>query len=277
MRVIEKFGGYTFPTYETEEDLPREFASAIVDTVGDGGFDALGFEGQRRVARVTKRCMILGSSYSDVDTQVDSLLRELGKGRKCLKALMRDGGTYRVMWAKAVDVQMPRKATESEKNFVHLPVTVVFEGAWPYWEAFTDVWYLDTGEVLDGGLLLDGCYTTRSVSSSPDTFTINNTATARIIRGLIVLKDFVAAPKLENKTNGWWVQYTGVVQAGATLVIDIGALSAKKNGSDVWSSISMGDDQNSPMEFELGSNEMEFTAQPGCNCTLEVHWAKCYH
>jgi len=125
-------------------------------------------------------------------------------------------------------------------------------------------------------LTLDANYTSRSVSASPDTFTISNTGTARITRGLIVVKDVATNPKLENTTNEWWVQYTGALVAGDTLVIDIGALSAKKNGSDVWSSISMGDNQNSPMEFELGSNAMSFTAT-GVDCTLEVHWAKCYH
>ena len=253
--------------------------SGLVNLPGQhGAFDAFGSDTRKEALRPRKTYQIIASSYTSVDTALDDMLKILAYREGVLKTEMRDA-TYRITWAKMISVGFQFRATENEITFVHLPVAVDFHCPCPFWEAFADVWYLDGGEDLDDGLSFDGNYTQRTVTSSPDTFTISNSGTAEIRRGLIQIEGTCTNPKIANAANDYWWQWTGSLGSDDKLIVDLGAMSAHlyaPSKTDAWDNITLGDEQIELMKLEIGDNDITFTATSP-NCTLTWWWAKTYH
>lgn len=262
---IKSFDGLALSQYEIEDDIPLEFGSALISLPGLAGvFDADGAEQRRRPLVISRSFEIVETAYATVDTTLDSLRARANLGQRWLVVEMRDG-SERGTWAKLKKVQAPYKP----EHLLYLPVKLVFEAAWPWLELAADVWYLDAGKVLDGGLNFDPHYTSQSGAG---TFSINNTGGDRITRGLLVVKGASTEPRIENTSTGEWVQYGGSLGSGETLVIDIGGQTALLGGLNVWSDISIGDMQTRLFSLAVGSNTIVFSG----GGTLEVHWARVY-
>jgi hypothetical protein len=192
---VKSFDGLALSQYEIDDNIPLEFGSNLMSLPRMGGaFDADGDEQFRKALVISRDFELVESSYGAVDTTLDSLRAKANLGLRWLVIEMRDG-SERGTWAKLKRVQGAYKP----EHLTWLPVKLTFEAAWPWFELISEVWYLDTGQVLDGGLNLDPHYTSQSGAG---TFTINNTGGDRIRRGLLVLKGPTTSPKVENVTTG---------------------------------------------------------------------------
>ena len=68
------------------------------------------------------------------------------------------------------------------------------------------------------------------INASPKAFTITNPGTAQDRSMIITLGDPLTNPRIDNLTNGTWVSWTGVIDGGKDLVLDVGAFSAQLDG-----------------------------------------------
>lgn len=228
-----------------------------------GVFDAYGVEQLRQAMVLEYKGKLIGATSAAVDTAIDELRAKANKGLRWLVVEMRDA-SERGTWAKLTKIG----TTAKPENILDQDLTLTFEAPWPWLELAADIWYLDAGKVLDtASLVLDPHYTSQSGAG---TFSINNTGGDRITRGLLVIKGASAEPKVENVTTGEWVQYGGSLASGQTLVIDVGAQTARIGGVNVWSDISMGDMQTRLFSLAVGNNSIVFSG----GGTLEVHWAR---
>ena len=230
------FDNVALTQYEIDDDIPLEFVSAGQTLPGQAGaYDAFGHDQVRAPLTITRNFELIGSSYADIDTQLDALRNRANLGLRWLEIEMRDL-SVRGTWAKLKRVQSPNRVGFLE----HLPVTLTFEITWPWFEDVTDIWYLDAGEVLDNSLTFDRNYSTRSGAG---TLTITNNGGDAIRRGLMVIVGASTNPSLTNAANGYSISYSGTVAAGSTLFIDIGAQTAWLDGASAWPNITLGADQ----------------------------------
>lgn len=265
---IKSFDGLALEQYEIEDDIPLEFVSTLRTLPGQAGaYDSEGYDQFRSPLFITRSYELVSDTYEDIDDQLDALRARANQGRGWLVVEMRDT-TERGTWAKLKRVFAPY----NHEFLQHLPVQLTFEVTWPWFEDTDQVWYLDSGELLDDGLTFDSNYSTRSGAGS---LTITNTGDDVIRRGLIVVKGASTNPKIENQTNGYSIQYTGTIPAGQTLIIDIGAQQVRLPGGGVanpYANITLGDNQIGFFKLELGANTIAFTG----GGTLEIHWAEVY-
>lgn len=261
---ISSFDGLSLPAYEIADDIPLALSAPAEKIPGmAGAFEPWGDDQVRDPLVITRQFELVGSTYADVDTQLDAIRAKTNK-RGWLEIEMRDG-TKRGTWARLTRVSAPYQP----EFYGYLPVDLTFVANWPWLQLVTDGWFLDTGYTLDSGLLLDGNYTTQAGSG---TFSINNTGGGPITRGIIEIRGSAANPTITNSTNGWSIAYAGTVASGSRLVIDMGAQAVTLNGADAWSAVTLGAYNTGLMRLEKGNNVITFSG----GGTLIWHWAKVY-
>src|SRR5574340_177712 len=183
MRLVS-FGTLTLPLYLGEDSPPVNFRSATIGMQG-GSYDQDGQRVHLTSVRVSRRMVIIAEGGQTIDEQIDAINQEGGKGTRILKAVLRDGTTYRQTWAKMISLDRDNRPG----NLGQQPVSVEFFIPRPLWLVTADEpSYLDNGLYLDDGWNLDtGNYTSRAMAASPDSFTITNSGGYRIIRGYVVI------------------------------------------------------------------------------------------
>lgn len=263
--IIKSFDGLALLQHQMLDSLPVEFFTALQGLPGlAGAFDHYGDEQHRQPVTITRRFILVSTTGSDIGAQLDALRAKANLGRRWL-VVETVGGAERGTWAKLLRVS----AQFGWDQISHLPVDLEFQVTWPWFESLDDIWYLDSGEVLDDGLNFDENYSTRSGAGS---LTIDNTGGDVIRRGMIVIKGASTNPTLVNNANGWSIAYAGTVPSGTTLFIDFGAQTVVINGQSVWSNITLGTNQTGLFKLNVGQNLIDFTG----GGTLEIHWAKVY-
>ena len=82
---------------------------------------------------------------------------------------------------------------------------------------------------------------TGASATMPKTLALSDVGTAPVDDSTITITGPITAPRVTCPASGSWIQYTGSVAAGQTLVIDTGAGTAKLNGNtSVLSSVTHG-------------------------------------
>lgn len=144
-------------------------------------------------------------------------------------------------WVVARLVQATSR--RSVKDYNHCEIRMIFEKYSPYWrdQAPVGEWYLNDGEVLNDGLVLDSEETTFTLDVSPKTLAVTNDGNAI----LIGLKFHLVAGSanitaLKIATDETEIDYTGTIAAGQGLLIDCGARSVLNNGSNDRANFSLG-------------------------------------
>lgn len=271
---LTHFGGTALPTASEEVNTPVAARSTLLE-LPNGAFDLDGNETILRPPTITRRFKITSS----IDATIDTLLAKFHGGRKILKALLRDGVTYRQTFAKVVAVDRPRQ--RGDVNYQQLDVT--WQQDYPYWLASVDEpKYLDNGEVLDAGWNLDGQHSDVTIDAVSESLTINNTGSLPIRRGQIVVKPAAASATLTdllivNAANQMQLRWTDTVTYPEVLVLDILSKSAKKDAVNVYQFVQIPEDQMDWMQLETGSNALAITcASRAGNVTFEYHWSKHY-
>lgn len=266
MRLVS-FDGLTLGQAMAEDDIPLDFVQATQVLPGQAGaFDHFGNDQVRGPLTIKRTYNLVATAGSDIGDLLDALRAKANLGRRWLVVEM-TGGAQRGIWAKLVNVSV--KHTIEHLNYV--PVTLTFLATWPWFEDVNDIWYLDTGEVLDDGLTFDSNYSTRAGSG---VLSITNNGGDAITRGLIIVKGGSTNPNIRNGANGYEIGYTGSITGGTTLYIDFGAQTVvyARDGDSAWANVTLGDDQDGFFRLEVGANLLNFTG----GGTLEVHWAEAY-
>lgn len=272
---ITSFGDYTFPLYDTEDTIPADARQALTVLAGaDGAYDSHQRNGPQAPVVITKKFTLIPGSFAGIDTALDSIRKVAGRGQQLLKIQMRDD-SYRQVWAKIISVRHPQ--TPEHHSF--LPVEISFQVAFPAWEAAADRSYLGIHAGALGSGTLGDNYTERTVSASPDTFTITYNGTKRFTGGELVAEatGTTTNPRLTNLTNDYYMQWTGALSAGDRLHIFLSTGRVLQNGSAPTYALSRGSNQTVLMALEFGANSMQFEVDDvSPNCKLRYYWAKWY-
>lgn len=274
---LYKFGTALLPIFNAEDSIPVSARSALI-TMMNGGIDQDGDRLILQPVRVSHRCEIMYDGVTSIDTQVDTLLKEVGRGRRLLKAAYRDDLTFRQTWAKMVGVQRENKPGD----LGHQPLVIEFEIDRPMWIATDDEpVYLDHGYVLDSGWNLDaGHKETRTITSSPHTFTITNGGGLQVLRGGLAVIPRAASSitdlKVENLSNGHWLKLTGTIAATERLDVDFLSKSIRLDGEDAYSGFSIDAKQLDWMRLELGDNSIKVTGTVVGTVDFYWFWSRHY-
>lgn len=271
MRLV-RFGQYYFSGIDAE-DMFEVVARNNLMPLTNGAFDRDG-QGMYLEPRIfTHDFAIFDTAEQTIQEQMDALMAEVAKGRRILQAETRDG-QFRQTFAKAI------LATNSYApgNLGWQPLQIRFAVDYPYWLASDDEPpYFDDGWALDDALTLgDGQKETVTVDSTLETLTISNGGNVPFVRGRVVVEPGASASvtnlRLTNKTNGYWVQYTGTISQGDVLDIDFLAPACLLNYSPDYASLYYGSGQSSWMRLEPGDNDIEVTADSVSNSTTLYWW-----
>lgn len=254
-----RFGGTTPPT--GSYDL-SSYATVVTNL---GGFDDLpalrganpaltGLHGAQFLAKLfdsrkpAAGLLVLptaadGSTHGSGDkvgarANLDALYAILGKRRELqvLSRLMPDGSTR---WGMAEVWSVAGFQSQVGGRVFALLAT---------WEMPDPMWY--------GEAVVDS---SRTVSSSPTTFSLSNAGTQPTRRLLFDFLGPINNPKITNTTTGYWIELPGVSVAGTKhLIIDPYAFTALNDGIDVAGAIAHAGGPELLL-FDGGSNSLTVT------------------
>jgi len=269
---LTHFGGYALPVGNAADDRDIDARSGLIELTG-GAFD---MDGSLLVptVNVVKRTLTI---VDDIENTVDAVVAALAKGRRILKGLLRDEGTYRQTWGKMTSVSRRRTAVMA----AYQELTITWDRDYPYWlTTANEPKYLDNGEVFDDAWVLDaGNKTSITVAASPTAQTINNTGGCTIpkLRIVIVAGTSITDLRVYNKTTSQWIQYNGALVTGDVVEIQTLSKTVEKNSDDAYSSLVIGPDQVDWLELVTGNNEIEITcAAITGTTTVHVYWSEHY-
>ncbi len=283
MRIVS-FGEVTLPQFNGVQSLPVPFRSAVVALRG-GGFDQDGLRTYLETKMVSANFWVRQDD-GNVDTIIDNLYQESGKGRRLLVATMRDNTTQRQQWVKLVQARTnPDSRTyaiDSSSTECYEQMQMQFEMVYPYWESTADFAVsLDDGEDLDDGLFLDaGNSDTATVSTTNTSKTITNSGNTAIEKFEFTLEGLTGVTltnvTLTNTTTGETLTWTGTLTDGDILSIKSLEQTITFNGANAWVNTTLGTNQVGFFTLELGANNftIELTSISGGNATATWLWHK---
>lgn len=268
MHVV-RFGNIEFPQEDQETGFPFTARLSMME-MPYGAFDQDGNGSVIRPRNLSLRFSVVDDEIEDV---TDSLMSEVGRGRRILVAKTR-AGQLRQTFAKVIDVQREQRPGMSG----YQPMVFTLFQDYPYWLATDDEpRYLDNGEYLDAEWNFDaGHIEQESITASPHVFTVSNSGTAAVIRGLVGIEPQAAATitdiRITNLTNGQWWQWSGDLTEDDSVLVDWLSKSVLFNSSPGgYENVAISDDQVDWMTLELGDNEIEITGT-GISGTISFTW-----
>lgn len=239
---LERFGDLDLPLIEAEQDIGAVGTRTLyMDLPGGGAYDAYGDEVAPRGMYTLQATGEIGNltTQSEMQTQFDALRAKRGRKDK-LYARM-DDGSVRWSYARLSNIPMRRGVD----NVLYLLASLSFDVTSPVWYGARhgDGWLLDSGELLDHGLVLDeelgDTYTlshtlpTTAYSSNLGTAAVDNailtiTAGAADVTSIHITSDDGAI----TQSDFTW---TGTLPATESLIIDAGAQSISiTTGADAY-------------------------------------------
>lgn len=271
---LYKFGTVTLPITDVTSDMPINRRSALID-LPNGSFDQDGAESIGQRGTISERLTIWDETGTVIDTTMQALIKELGKGRRVLRALMRDGTTTLQTWAKLRDV---RRSTNVVRHDWMQALDISFDQDYPYWlHGADEPAYFDDGNVFDAGWAFDsGNSEQRALTTISDTFTIVNNGGIVIPRGTIIIVPQTGGEftdiTIRNVSTNQELVYAGTVGDGDRLDINFLSKSIYLNfTTDRYAGLSVPSNQLDWMTLQLDDNviELELTAITG---TVDFYW-----
>lgn len=183
--------------------------------------------------KVVLSMWVRGTSRSDLDTNIDSFLRGIGKlGVHTLRRTMRSGA-----------VREAQAEVVSEINFVtknpgYAKFALEFELADPFFYGTTKA--TETKSASTGSVKWSHAYA----------------GTAPCTAMQITFTGPLSSPKITNETNAVWLQYLGKIAVGETVILDTKYFKCTKGVNNMISAIRHGGDAYW-MTFEYGANSMK--------------------
>lgn len=276
MQLI-KFGGVKLPRVDEQVAFPNTMQSGLV-SLPNGSFDEHGQPSILQSFRITREFKVAcNENDTDLAGYIDDLMRVFASGRKVLECLWRDG-SKRQTFAKVMNSVRPRLS--DDRNYQQF--TVEFEVNYPFWlDSEQEPLYLDHGWYLDTGLYIDGNYTTLTIDSLQEAFTITNNGLVPNRRGTIVVRPQVGGSVtnlvITNQTNWYILRFLDTLSYPESLVIDLLSRSVKVDVLNAYSSIQLPVRQMEWMRLEIGDNDIviDCDSRSG-NVTFEWHWSDPY-
>jgi phage-related protein len=116
---------------------------------------------------------------------------------------------------------------------------------------------------------------TTDIDSNPESWTHTNPGTAPAIKMTITMTGPLDAPKLENLTNGIWIQYNGAIANGEAVVIDTAAFTMYKGVDNMISALRH---QGAPQWFilERGANSLRVTCDSAPSGSVRIQYYPAY-
>jgi hypothetical protein len=113
------------------------------------------------------------------------------------------------------------------------------------------------------------------IDAEPTTWTHTNLGTAPAVKMTITMTGPLAAPKIENLSNGVWLQYNGSIGGGETVVFDTTAFTIVKGSENMISALRH---QGAPqwMILERGGNSMRVTCDEAPNGSVRIQYYPAY-
>lgn len=266
MFILKRFGDYTLPAANPDETVGTGGATITnpLGLPGGGAFDSLRESVAQFGDRVlTKKAVIYASTEALAMAAYRALQAEVGK-RDRLYREWDYGSAEEWVDARLINIEAQRKAADALK----LDVTMQFEIYSAYWRSLSPVgeWYLNDGELLDYGLVLDGTATTFTLDSSPKILTVTNGGNAIVTDCKINIdagSADITAVKIE--ADDIEIDYAGTITAGDELMIDCGAYSVTNNLVNDRDNLSLGSDHKINEWFRLlaGANSVTITITGG--------------
>jgi hypothetical protein len=253
--ILERFGTVTLPIYDPQIDVGTGgSAAATLNLPGGRVYDGLGGEQAARAAtHIRLRGTLLGATPEELDAAYDDLRR--WRGRRDQLWRRRADGSEQWCLARLLEV----KATRQAQHWRHLEVDLEFLMLSP-------VWYGDShGQPPEQPVILD---------VSPKTVTMHNGGNAPVANAVLTLTaqggtiTEVTIAVLGVSEMRW----NGTLSVGQQLVIDCGARSVKKAGSDAYGGFSLTENHriddwlrlmpgDNPVEVELTGGGSTSTLQ----------------
>lgn len=282
---LTKFGTIDLPANNATDSLPVSFRSGLVELRG-GGYDQDGAAVYPEIRTISRNFFVFDDGITDIDDVIDALYKEAHKGRQILEATMRDD-TKRVAEAKLISASTkPRAAIyipDGTNNKGYEMMNVVFELSYPYWLHASDIGItFDSGYVLNDGWFLDSAnITTKNMTVSGDTFTLDNTGGVAIFKGKITLTvpsgGSITNFRITNDDTGHYVQHDGTLAADDIWIVDWLTQTATLNGSNDYGNTSRNTNLMDIFALILDTNNFTLTASAitGTN-VVDIEWARHY-
>lgn len=263
---------FNLPIYDPVSDIGTGPTAAPLVTLPGGFFDLYGSEqAPRAQTRIDHSCTVIGTSNSNLTTQVNAIRAKRGK-RGQLWRQHRDGSTEwtyaRLLEARGVgDVVIPWRQ----------PLSLTFLMLSPIWYGtlHSGPWTLNSGKTLNSGLELNAPSNTTTLNTSPKDITVINGGNATVDNPVITVTAGganITALTIRNATSGAELTFSGTITGGQALVINAGAGSVKNNAVNAYSSFGFGVNHTIDAWFPLvpGSNSITVTKTGGStNSTIK--------
>lgn len=177
MGHVITFGGYSFP------GNGLTFSPSFGDVVPrtgrmpglDGGFDEYGTgQAPSEVGNITMTFTLIATDRDDMQAKRDAVLALKRKGVQELLWKPQGFTEFRFCRARINNIRIAQ--TPSAHTDLWQNVSINFQVADPHWYSYPfEVWYLDSGEILDGSLTLGGPTTYKINKAGPE-LTIDGSA-----------------------------------------------------------------------------------------------------
>lgn len=259
MRLYQ-FGDVVLPDDDAEDSIGVNFRDNLIE-LPNGGFDPDGNAAFLRPSMISRRAVV-HTAVNYLDYTIEQLLAEAKKGRRILKARMRDN-TERFTWAKVVSVT---RDASPNRYYCEQPYVIQFKQDYPYW-LFTP------GENLN-----------LEIDALPFAFNINHLGYVPAPRGQVIINPRALAniehPRITNTTNGMYIDFVGNPTGNDVLTIDfLTKTIIYDNDGDVidgYAYTETNPDFLDWMILEPGVNAIEVTGED-INGTVDLNWQYNHH
>jgi hypothetical protein len=227
-------------------------ASGLVGVPGaEGSFDAFGTaQNPKAAGTVEVNFDIRANGVVLVDTMFDSFATLAYTGQQWLRVLLDDGTTYRRLLAKLVRAE--RVINRSTLSM--LPIAATFEIAEPWWYGDAQV------------------TSTIAIGASPTAVDLTNAGTAPLVKAMIQFVGTCNRPKWTNNTNGYSFELNRNISSSKTVLVNLAAQTVTLNTVSDWSLAVIPATQIGLFKFDVGVNDIDFTAAGGGTPSGQVQY-----
>ena len=282
---LTQFGTVTLSELNGTDVIPVIFRENLID-LQNGGIDLDGNNSILTPTRVSRSAVIA----TDLQTTINVIMKEAGKGRLLLRAIERDDTPLQT-FAKVVRINPD---IDARRYNCEQAIELTWIQDYPFWLHSSDEPnYLEDGENFDAAWNLDSGNSDILALTSPDvtdTFVIDNTGGAVVYRGYFVLSATgtnieIGDITITNVTNGLSLTYTGGLGDGSAsaegdVVIDWLSKTVLTDTSDFdYTKVTLPNGQTDFFRLELGENNIEVTMDSISgtnNLSVEMFWSRHY-
>lgn len=265
--VYDRFGDLTLSRKRPASEMGTPEAQDAYTDLPGGAFDGAGNE-QARVGRwsITHKCGLVETTPQALQAAIDRYRGQIGK-RERLYRVGADGAIHWIL-ARLNKLALARGA----RNALVQDVSMDFDVAeYPWHGEAHGAWALDSGRLLDDGLVLDEAVIAFPATGNVVLANNGNYPVRRVVFTITAAGTNITQVTI-TKTGETALRWVGTLLVGNSLVIDCGAWTVKNNGVDVFSGFTRGAGHTIMdwLVLEPGNNTIELTRTGGAGSTVDI-------